>query len=369
MPAMTGGSDDDARTSDDEQAKVDSAWDALIDDPEHHDHRKGSGGHAVVGNDRSADPDEEMDRLMLGAAELPETTDDDDDSPKSDSSKSDADDVAEPSSAGPALRVVAEADDDPPPRASRPVETPSATPPPTTIPWAWIAVGTIAVGVLVALSLRDDGPSSTSTDASSARHAGADPSNPTEIAEPSRTSIGSEPTPELSETSSGTDEGPAASTDEAGAPATPPSSDPREPPPGTSPEAAAAFVRLPVSPSDRPPVGGIGASGIHVDHIAMGSRVEGGTCLGQNNGFSVERREHVSVCIRVVHQRQKEELQVLWKHHGGSTRRSKMVVQPRHAYRTRGYLKLRKEYIGDWTVRILSSDDVELARHDFTIAR
>ena len=58
---------------------------------------------------------------------------------------------------------------------------------------------------------------------------------------------------------------------------------------------------------------------------------------------------------------------MLWQKHGGSTRRSKMVVLPMHAYRTRGILVLRSEYIGDWTVRILSSDGVELARHEFTV--
>jgi hypothetical protein len=81
----------------------------------------------------------------------------------------------------------------------------------------------------------------------------------------------------------------------------------------------------------------------------------------------VSAGDRAGVCVRVVHAREKEELQVLWQKHGGSTRRSKMVVLPMHAYRTRGYLVLRSEYIGDWTVRILSADDVELARHEFTV--
>jgi hypothetical protein len=143
--------------------------------------------------------------------------------------------------------------------------------------------------------------------------------------------------------------------------------DPREPPPGTPPEIAAVFRRLPVGPADRPPVGGIGATGIHIDHIAMGSETHGATCTGRTNDFSVSGGDRAGVCVRVVHTREKEELQVLWQKHGGSTRRSKMVVLSMHAYRTRGYLVLRNEYIGDWTVRILSSDGVELARHDFTV--
>ena len=99
----------------------------------------------------------------------------------------------------------------------------------------------------------------------------------------------------------------------------------------------------------------------------MGTETQGATCRGRTDHFSVSGGDRAGVCVRVVHSREKEDLQVLWEKHGGSTRRSKMVVLPMHAYRTRGYLVLRSEYIGDWTVRILSSDGVELARHDFTV--
>ncbi len=149
-------------------------------------------------------------------------------------------------------------------------------------------------------------------------------------------------------------------------PPPPRTGDPREPPPGTPPEIAAVFRKLPVSPADRSPIGGVGATGIHIDHIAMGEFGDG-KCAGSSNRFSLRDHRRVSVCVRVVHPREKEELTVLWQKHGGSTRRSKIIVKPLHAYRTRGYLQIRKEYLGDWTVRILSTDGVELARHEFTI--
>ena len=38
-----------------------------------------------------------------------------------------------------------------------------------------------------------------------------------------------------------------------------------------------------------------------------------------------------------------------------------------HAYRTRAYLKLRREYVGDWEVKVFSGDGAQLARYPFTV--
>ncbi len=146
-----------------------------------------------------------------------------------------------------------------------------------------------------------------------------------------------------------------------------PSGDPREPPAGTPPEIAAAFKKIPVSPADRPPVGGVGKSGVHIDHIATGTEYERSRCTGASKSFSVGAGEQANVCLRVVHQRQKEELVVVWQKKGGNARRGKIVVKPTHAYRTRAYLKLRSEYVGEWSVKILSADGVELASRDFAV--
>lgn len=142
--------------------------------------------------------------------------------------------------------------------------------------------------------------------------------------------------------------------------------DPREPPPGTPDDIAAVFRKLPVSPADRPPVGGVGASGIHIDAIAMGSTVDRARCKGESTDFSIGRGDEVNVCLRVVHPRVKEEVVVLWQKDGGTRRRGKVVVKPAHAYRTRAYLKLRSEYVGRWTVKILAGD-VVLASHEFNV--
>ncbi|HWB74215.1 MAG TPA: DUF2914 domain-containing protein [Nannocystaceae bacterium] len=149
---------------------------------------------------------------------------------------------------------------------------------------------------------------------------------------------------------------------------TKPSGDPRTPPAGTPPEIAAVFVRLPVSPADLPPVGGVGATGVHVDRVEMGASYDKTGCGGVADRFSLAGIDRVNVCLRVVHPRQEETLSIVWSKNDNSTaRRGKIAIKPLHAYRTRAYLVLRKEYVGDWTVRIMSADGVELASHAFTI--
>ncbi len=262
-----------------------------------------------------------------------------------------------------------ETEDDRRPRASRPV---GATQPPVVESprrvWPWLGVGVLVVGAATVFGLRntETPPPTVTAGPSPAAAVGAISPAPQPDAEtPVALDVPvAEPGADGSGTTDGSDPDPDPSTT---AGVASPSGDPRQPPPGTDPEAAAAFRRLPVSPSDRPPIGGIGANGIHIDKIAMGSEVDNGACSGHATNFSVGRRERATVCVRVVHPREKQELQVLWQKHGGSTRRSKMVVQPMHAYRTRGHLKLRTEYIGDWTVRVVSAGGVELASQTFSI--
>lgn len=148
-----------------------------------------------------------------------------------------------------------------------------------------------------------------------------------------------------------------------------PSTNPRKPPAGTPADIATTFAKLPVSPADLPPVGGVGRSGIHIDRIEMGSATERGVCSGTKDKFSLDKLERINVCLRVVHPREEETVAIVWqkKKDAGTARRGKIAIKPQHAYRTRAYLVLRKEYVGDWTVRIMSADGVELASHAFTI--
>ena len=150
--------------------------------------------------------------------------------------------------------------------------------------------------------------------------------------------------------------------------ATPPAAgDPRAVPPGTPPAIARVFQRLPLAIHDGPPLGGIGATGIHVDKIWLGTSYEKDGCASETERFSLSRDSQVNVCFRVVHSRQEEAVEVEWVKDGAVFRRRIVNIPDIHAYRSRAYLVLRREYIGAWQARVLSADGVALASADFTV--
>lgn len=142
---------------------------------------------------------------------------------------------------------------------------------------------------------------------------------------------------------------------------------PRSVPAGTPPAIARVFERLPVGIHDEPPVGAIGASGIHVDKIWVGQAYEREGCTGEADKFSLSRHGAVNVCFRVVHSRVEESVDVLWEKDGELFRRRAVQIPELHAYRTRAYLVLRREYIGSWKARVVSVDGIELATASFAV--
>jgi hypothetical protein len=180
--------------------------------------------------------------------------------------------------------------------------------------------------------------------------------------------LAGDPTPAGSETTgtTGPADKPAVETPPPGDPAKT-AGDPRTPPPGTPAAIARVFQRLPVTIHDGPPLGGIGATGIHVDKIWLGTRYEKDGCADESADFSLTRDSQVNVCFRVVHSREEEAVGVEWNKDGAPFRRQTVNIPDHHAYRTRTYLVLRREYIGAWQVRVLSADGVVLASVDFTV--
>lgn len=142
---------------------------------------------------------------------------------------------------------------------------------------------------------------------------------------------------------------------------------PRTVPPGTPPAIARVFERLPVGIHDEPPVGAIGATGIHVDKIWLGQAYEREGCKGESERFSLAKHGQVNVCFRVVHSRVEESVDVLWEKDGELFRRRPVQIPDLHAYRTRAYLVLRREYIGNWRARVMSVDGMELAVASFVV--
>ncbi len=140
-------------------------------------------------------------------------------------------------------------------------------------------------------------------------------------------------------------------------------------PPGTPESNAKAFKKLAVAKGDGPPVGGIGANGVHFDTLEVGRGWESSRCADLTTTFTVGVDEQVNVCMRVVHPRGvSEELSVHWQKNGGTgERRSKVVVKDMHAYLTRTYLPIKKGYEGDWTATITSADGAVLGKVSFKV--
>lgn len=144
-------------------------------------------------------------------------------------------------------------------------------------------------------------------------------------------------------------------------------SDPRAVPPGTPAHVARVFQRLPVAIHDGPPLGAIGETGIHVDKVWLGSSYERDGCAGETDAFSLAKHSQVNVCFRVVHSRAEEAVEVEWVKEGAPFRRQAVKIPDLHAYRSRAYLVLRREYIGAWQARVLSADRAALATIAFTV--
>ncbi|GEM_PF-3068711 len=144
-------------------------------------------------------------------------------------------------------------------------------------------------------------------------------------------------------------------------------SDSRAVPDGTKNAHARAFRRLPVAVSDGAPVGAIGANGIHLDSIELGTGWSRSRCEDLGTQFSISTGDRVNVCIRVVHPRAEEDVMVLWKKEGRIARRRKITIRNIHAFRTRAYLALRPEYTGSWRVEVISTDGAVLGSASFEV--
>lgn len=140
-------------------------------------------------------------------------------------------------------------------------------------------------------------------------------------------------------------------------------------PPGTLEGHAKALRKLPHASTDRAPVGGIGPAGMHIDRIAMGTGIQDGSCRGPTGNFSIRDDDHAHVCFRVVHPRIKQRVVVRWERGGKLVRRTVVPIADSHAYRTRATLPLRRTFRGEWTVRIVSTDGIELATQSFQVGQ
>lgn len=148
----------------------------------------------------------------------------------------------------------------------------------------------------------------------------------------------------------------------------PRAANPRVAPTGTTPEAAEALSKIPQGRSDRPPLGGVAPTGLHVDRVRVGAGENEAHCQDVRRTYSADQDGYVNACFRVVHQRMPEFVLVRWERDGELVRRTWVRIPAAHGWRTRAGLPLRDAFVGDWVVRVMSSDDaVELASGRFTV--
>lgn len=138
-------------------------------------------------------------------------------------------------------------------------------------------------------------------------------------------------------------------------------------PPGSPSAGVAALRKLPKSDRDRPPLRGVGVSGIHLDRLDLGSSYDNGVCQGSNRSYAASATKAVHVCFRAVHRRQTERVLVKWSKNGRLVRRAWVVIPAAHAYRTRAGLRLRDSHVGSWTVSVESADGIVLASDGFKV--
>ena len=130
----------------------------------------------------------------------------------------------------------------------------------------------------------------------------------------------------------------------------------------------AAFTRLPVAKRDKAPMGGVGATGIHLDELEVGKGWASSRCQDLGNRFDVGVDERVSVCFRVVHPRVEESLSLEWARDGKLRQVIRIGVAQTHAHLTRAWLPVTAGRAGDWTATVKSEDGSTLGQVTFTIA-
>jgi hypothetical protein len=133
------------------------------------------------------------------------------------------------------------------------------------------------------------------------------------------------------------------------------------------PTPASATPSVPTTNGDKPPIGAVGASGIHLDELAVGKGWASSRCDDLGTRFEVGTDERVNVCFRVVHPRTAETVTVEWARDGKLRQSIEVNVKPSRAYLTRAWLPVSAGRVGDWTATVKSTDGLVLGQVAFQV--
>lgn len=133
------------------------------------------------------------------------------------------------------------------------------------------------------------------------------------------------------------------------------------------PTPASATASVPTNKNSKPPIGAVGASGIHLDELAVGKGWASSRCEELGSRFEVGTDERVNVCFRVVHPSTAETVTVEWARDGKLRQSIEVNVKPSRAYLTRAWLPVSAGRVGDWTATVKSTDGLVLGQVGFQI--
>ncbi|KIG17276.1 hypothetical protein DB30_03459 [Enhygromyxa salina] len=139
-------------------------------------------------------------------------------------------------------------------------------------------------------------------------------------------------------------------------------------PAGTPDTHIEAFTNLRLGGKDKAPIGGVGASGIHLDELEVGKGWASSRCEQVGSEFVVDTDERVNVCFRVVHPREAEAVTLEWSRAGKVRQVIEVSVKPTHAYTTRAWMPVSAGRTGNWTATVKSEDGSVLGQISFEIA-
>ncbi|PRQ02509.1 hypothetical protein ENSA5_21540 [Enhygromyxa salina] len=139
-------------------------------------------------------------------------------------------------------------------------------------------------------------------------------------------------------------------------------------PDGTPEAHIAAFTNLPLAKRDKAPVGGVGATGIHLDELEVGKGWASSRCEELGTQFVASVDQRVNVCFRVVHPREHETVILEWSRAGKLRQQIELNVKATHAYLTRAWMPVSSGRAGDWTATVKSADGSVLGQVAFEIS-
>lgn len=108
-----------------------------------------------------------------------------------------------------------------------------------------------------------------------------------------------------------------------------------------------------------------------MENLLVGPTYREHTCPNPSSRLSVRSTRTVNLCMEVAHKPGRtDRLTLVWDRNGEFTSTTHVTIPastPSH--RTRAHMKITKNRIGPWTVRVLSARNAPLAETTFEVVR